>query len=165
MTERRSTPLPWTSPQGGFSMIEVLVSIVVMAFGLLGISGLIVNSVNNATQTELASRANQAANEIMDAMRANTVSSAANYLVNFGQNPLTFTSPSATAQAEIRNWLQSVKQLPNGDGQITTATGSTTEYVISIRFNNCLGTLSGAEKTACVSDAATVRTITFNFRP
>lgn len=150
----------------GFSMIEVLISILVMTFGLLGISGLMMKGVDNSTGNELASRASQSASEIMDAMRANPTN-ASSYLTNFGTDPttLTGTSPDKT---DRKQWLQALQRLPGGDGSITVdaSTADTNDYIVLVRFANCIGTLSTTEKAACA--AATnnneKRTLTFKFK-
>lgn len=55
----------------GFSMIEVLVSVVVLAVGLLGIGGLQVLSLKNNHSAYLRSQATYLAYDIIDSMRAN----------------------------------------------------------------------------------------------
>ena len=154
-------------------MIETLVSILLMTIGLLGVGGLMMSGVNNATGFDLSSRASQAANEIMDAMRANATN-ANNYITAYGTAPssLTGTTPAA---ADRNQWLTNVQRLPSGDGQITSAdptaafasaNSSACDYIVSIRFANCLGTLSAAELAACTAVASNneKRTISFRFR-
>jgi type IV pilus assembly protein PilV len=132
--------------QRGFSLIEVLVSIVVMAFGLLGVSGMMLSGVNNATGMDLSSRAAQSAGEIMDAMRANR-NNIASYVVSYSKDTASLTS--SIADTDLKQWLTAVRRLPGGDAKIELATGSTSEYVVTVRFSNCLGTLSGAELANC----------------
>lgn len=159
--------------QAGFSMIESLVSILLMTIGLLGVGALMMSGVNNATGFDLSSRASQAANEIMDAMRANATN-AKDYITAYGTAPasLTGTTPAA---ADRNQWLTNVQRLPGGDGRITyadptsacaAANLSACDYIVSIRFANCLGTLSAAEQTACQAVASDneKRIISFRFR-
>jgi type IV pilus assembly protein PilV len=154
-------------------MIETLVSILLMTIGLLGVGGLMMAGVNNASGFDLSSRASQAANEIMDAMRANATN-AKDYITAYGTVPssLTGTTPAAADRAQ---WLTNVQRLPGGDGRISyadpsaaCATGglSACDYIVSIRFANCLGTLSAAELAACTTVASDneKRTISFRFR-
>ncbi|HEY4542732.1 MAG TPA: type IV pilus modification protein PilV [Noviherbaspirillum sp.] len=56
---------------GGFSMVEVLVSIVVLAIGVLGAAGLQLSALRTASQSHLHSNALQLAIELADRMRAN----------------------------------------------------------------------------------------------
>lgn len=139
------------APQRGFSLIEVLISIIVMTFGLLGISGLMMKGVSNSTGSELASRASQSASEIMDAMRANPANASA-YQINFGTNPNTLTG-TTPADTDRKQWLEALQRLPGGDGEIKTdvATTDPNDYIVTVRFANCIGTLSDAEKAKCAA--------------
>jgi type IV pilus assembly protein PilV len=148
--------------QQGITLIEVLIAILVMTFGLLGIGGLMMAGVNNSTGSDLASRANQSASEIMDAMRANR-GNAASYVVDFGTASTTLTG-TTTADKDRKQWLAALEQLPAGSGQIKTVTGVNT-YEVRIRFANCIGTLSAVEITACTNNSATSkRELVFVFK-
>ena len=159
-------PLPRT--QAGFSMVEVLISLLLMTIGLLGISGLMLSGVNNATGMDLSSRAAQSANQIMDAMRANSTN-ASNYVTAYGTDPATLAG-TAPQNADRKMWLEAVRRLPGGDGRIETVVGAAGQYLVSIRFSNCLGTLSAGSSTseseicASPSNNSDKRTISFIFR-
>jgi type IV pilus assembly protein PilV len=150
--------------QAGFSMVEVLVSLLLMTISLLGISGLMLSGVNNSTGFDLASRASQSANEIMDAMRANSTNAAA-YVTAYGTNAATLTG-TTPADADRKQWLETVKRLPGGDGKIEENTPSPGVYQVSIRFANCLGSLSTTELTNCTTTSSDneKRVIFFQFR-
>lgn len=154
-------------------MIETLISLLLMTIGLLGVGALMMSGVNNAAGFDLSSRASQAANEIMDAMRANAAN-AKDYITPYGTAPssLTGTTPAYTDRVQ---WLTNVQRLPGGDGRIeyadATATCATSnqsacDYTVSIRFANCLGALSSTELANCkaVSSNNDKRTISFRFR-
>jgi type IV pilus assembly protein PilV len=130
-------------------MVEVLVSLLLMTIGMLGVSGLMMAGVNNTTGFDLSSRASQAANEIMDAMRANS-SNTASYVTAYGTAPssLTGTTPQDT---DRKRWLEEVKKLPGGDGKIEAVIANPGEYLVVVRFANCMGTLSDTEKSRCLS--------------
>lgn len=147
--------------QQGITLIEVLIAIVVMTFGLLGISGLMMVGVNNSTGSDLASRANQSASEIMDAMRANR-GNAASYVIDF--TTAASSSPTTTAQNDIKQWRDGLAILPGGTGKIEVITGVNT-YRVTVRFTNCIGSLSAAEIDDCkTSPTASKRDITFDFK-
>lgn len=145
----------------GISLIEVLISIIVMTFGLLGISGLMMAGVNNSTGSDLASRANQAASEIMDAMRANR-GNAVNYVTDFETDPASITGTSP-ADTDRKQWLQTLALLPGGSGEIKAGLAANT-YTVKVRFANCIGTLSALEAKACVDGTGEKRTILFIFQ-
>jgi type IV pilus assembly protein PilV len=60
-----------THTQSGFSMIEVLVTMVILAIGLLGVAGLQIASVRNTHVAAQRSIATQQASDIVERMRAN----------------------------------------------------------------------------------------------
>lgn len=142
-------------------MIEVLVSLLIMTIGLLGVAGLMLSGVNNATGFDLSSRATQSANEIMDAMRANPAN-AASYVTAYGTVAASLGT-TTVADADRKQWLQAVQRLPGGDGKIETVAGATSQYKISVRYANCMGSLSASESASCtnVSSDNEKRTISF----
>jgi type IV pilus assembly protein PilV len=60
-----------TNSQNGFSMIEVLVTMVILAIGLLGVAGLQIASVRNTQVAAQRSIATQQAYDMAERMRAN----------------------------------------------------------------------------------------------
>ena len=148
---------------GGFSLIEVLVTMVILSFGMLGVAGLLVGGVSNAASSEAMAKATQLAGEMADRMRANPVvalSATSEYLtptdaggpLNVGWTSIPpAASSTSIAKLDLRAWLLSVQsQLPSGQGKITNAVGGGGRTVtIAVRWSNCLGTLSDTEKTSC----------------
>jgi type IV pilus assembly protein PilV len=55
----------------GFTLIEVLVTMIIMSFGLLGIAGIIVTSFKNNQSSYARTQATWLANDIIERMRAN----------------------------------------------------------------------------------------------
>ncbi|MDH3637752.1 MAG: type IV pilus modification protein PilV [Gammaproteobacteria bacterium] len=76
--------------QGGFTLIEVLVSIVVMAIGLLGLAFLQAQGMAFNTTSYTRTQATFAAYDLMDRMRANPVA-ALTGAYNANAAPTTFT--------------------------------------------------------------------------
>src|ERR1700704_1087533 len=68
----RLAPTAKTSTHG-FTMLEVLISIVVIAFGLLGIAGLQAYAIKNNHSAALRSTATSLANDMIDRMKANYI--------------------------------------------------------------------------------------------
>jgi type IV pilus assembly protein PilV len=172
-TMKRALAKDLPHSQSGFSMIEVLISILVMSFGLLGIGGLMMSGVNNSTGSDLASRATQSASEIMDAMRANSALNTATnskYILGYGTS-LTSLSGTAPENVDRLQWLTTLRRdLPGGDGKIERDpdVNVTNGYIVTIQFVNCIGTLNATEKTACVnasnSNTTHIRQIPFKFK-
>jgi type IV pilus assembly protein PilV len=109
----------------GFTMLEVLISIVVIAFGLLGIAGLQAYAIKNNYSASLRVTATSLANDMIDRMKANYVAvmngdynkpSTADYGTSVA-NCLAVAgcTSSELAQNDLYEWAQRVAAaLPNG---------------------------------------------------
>lgn len=138
--------------EAGFSLIEVLVSVVIMTLGLVGASMTLMNTVNNASNTEISERATQLAYEMMDAMRANRIN-ASSYVTAYGTTPP--SSTATVANMDLKSWLTTLQQLPGGDGKIEKPSTTSDEYLVTVRYTNCLGSLSSTELSNCKDTANT----------
>jgi len=112
-------------PHRGFTLVEVLVAIVVLSFGVLGVVGMQVAALQSNKEARNQSVAVALGRELGDMMRSNkdiallTTNSTVNpYLIDFnGTVPTTttncFTGACATtlavAQFNVRDWLTRVK--------------------------------------------------------
>ena len=112
---------------GGFSLVEVLVSIVVMTFGLLGMVGMQAAALKANREARIQSSAISLAKELADMIRGNKavgVATTSNpYLGDFNSVPLAAASPSyclsvrssttcadvtAVANSQMTEWLARV---------------------------------------------------------
>lgn len=152
----------------GFSLIEVLVTLVILAFGLLGIAGLMVSGISNTASSEALSKASQLAGDMADRIRANpaaALSGASEYITAYSDDAP--ANPATIAQADKKAWLDALAaQLPQGDGKITSSAGGGQRKIdIEVRWSNCLGTLNDAERTSCKDNsAAAFRTVSLELR-
>lgn len=160
---------PWQkNNQTGFSLIEVLVTLLILAFGLLGVAGLLVSGVSNAASSEAMSKASQLAADMADRMRANpaiALSATGEYITAY-TDPAP-SSPATIAMRDKKEWLEALAvQLPQGDGKITsTVGGGQRKLEIEVRWSNCLGTLSDTSKTSCQNDSTTAfKTVSLELR-
>lgn len=165
-------------PQRGFSLIEVLVTMLILAFGLLGVAGLLVGGVSNAAGSESLNKANQLASGMADRIRANplvALGATSEYLINEntaweGQPQLWVeTAPVGATIAinDVQEWMTALAtQLPSGRGRIyNTVGGGARQVNIQIAWSSCFGTLSDAEQTKCRDDSANAfRSINFELR-
>jgi type IV pilus assembly protein PilV len=127
-----SRPVRNVRREAGFTLVEVLVSIVVLSFGLLGMVGLQAASLQANRDARLQSTAVVLARELAEMMRGNkdeALRSSNNpYLIGRVNHPLAAptpvyclsvggtacTTPGAVAQAELTDWLARVDDaLPN----------------------------------------------------
>ncbi|OOG36934.1 type IV pilus modification protein PilV [Polaromonas sp. A23] len=156
------------SNHAGFSMIEVLVTLVILSFGLLGVAGLLVSGVSNAASSEAMSKASQLAADMADRIRANPVvamSATSQYITTYAD--VAPTSPTSIAERDKKEWLEALAvQLPQGDGKITsTVSAGQRKMEIEVRWSNCLGTLSDAARTLCTDNSAAAwKTVNFELR-
>lgn len=116
----------------GFTLIEVLVSMVIMAVGLLGLAGLQTLSLRDNQDAYLSSQATALAYEMSDRIRANaaywkgpvpTPSCPAANLCNSAANPC---DAAAMANFDYCYWKDSVaKKLVAGASATVSVSGST----------------------------------------
>jgi type IV pilus assembly protein PilV len=119
------------SAQSGFTMLEVLISIVVIAFGMLGVAGLQAFALKNSQSASYRSVATVLATDIIDRIRANPVGATNNFYVTAsGQQgseaeaaSCLTSSGCASAEAlaghDLFEWhLLVSRSLPNGVGVV-----------------------------------------------
>jgi type IV pilus assembly protein PilV len=157
---------------GGFTLVEVLVSLVILAIGLLGIAKLMLFSSHSNDSAYLRSQATSLAYEILDDMRANrqeaiiagTYNTAAAVpaavpgalCVGVGS----CTTPTQVALYDVYQWglhlnansgVAPPGALPNGQGTVTTVTAaSQTTVTIVVSWDD-----SVAQNTLNVGSATT----------
>jgi type IV pilus assembly protein PilV len=103
----------------GFTLIEVLISILVFSFGLLGAAAMQAMAVQTATQNGDRSRAAMLANEMVSTLWA--------------------TQSSTPASADLAAWKAKVATattsgLPNGIGSVAPCTGIANCAVVTISW-------------------------------
>ena len=132
------------SPSAGFSLIEVLVSVLVLALGLLGVAAMQATALRNSQSALERSQGAIQSYAILDAMRANRA--AAN---NGSYNLTSWTcappAVSATLQSrDLNRWILSLQQDlgPNACGRITCGTA---RCVVDVRWDDSRGSGGGTE--------------------
>lgn len=115
--------------QTGVTLIEVLITIVVMSIGLMGFAALQTVSMKSNGTALYRSYATLAAYDIADCMRANRLAArSGSYNVNFVSAAP--SSPTTVAQQDLKKWLDALAaNLPSGDGDINVASGTATIQV------------------------------------
>jgi type IV pilus assembly protein PilV len=132
-----------TRSQRGFTLVEVLASMVVLSIALLGIAKLMMFASRSNDSAYLRSQATQLAYEILDTMRANR-QTAINHgydtaLTSVPAAPSTCLQPavcsnSSLALYDVYTWKQRLSVasgglLPSGQGSIVTTTSGTSPTV------------------------------------
>lgn len=102
--------------QRGFSLIEVLVTIVVVSFGMLGFAGLLNESIVSNRQAHMRSQATLLAHDIVERMRVNRPAAVSgSYTIALATSP----GGSTLAAADLVEWKSLLgSYLPAGDGSV-----------------------------------------------
>lgn len=142
--------------QTGFTMLEVLVAIVVLSFGLLGLAGLQADGLRNNTSAYLRTQANLLAYDMLDRMRANLQG-----VENGDYDDLLGTAPTdpgcissgcsiaQMAQHDAYEWSQKLAEiLPEGQGKVA-GTGIGSVFTITVMWDDLR---TGATGTNCSGD-------------
>lgn len=135
----------FTRTQAGASMIEVLVSIIILSIGLLGMAGLQTAGLKSNQSASFRSTASMMAYSILDSMRANRVVAGAggyNHSLSEEDASETETKVEAEAEAEIpgdvKTWLEELAlRLPDGAG--TVAVDADNKVTITIQWDDSRG--------------------------
>lgn len=132
--------------QSGFSMVEVLVALVVLAIGLLGIAALYLNSLQSGRTAIYRTQAITLAADLADRIRMNRTAQAA-YGTLFADAEAVVgacatvggCSDADLASTDLANWKAEIaEQLPNGQGQVVVtlpaAAGEPATYVVTVQW-------------------------------
>ena len=157
-------------PQTGFSLIEVLIALVVIAIGLLGIAGMQALALSNTSVARQRSLAAIQAASMGSMMRANrgywesatsvdVTATGASSGTSWSSTTLsgsvssqgvdcaasTCSTPLQMAAYDLQNWgLFIVQQLPKGTGRVQCAAGNPVSCRVSVSWAEKSVTLNGA---------------------
>ncbi len=127
----------------GFTLIEVLIAMVVLAVGLLGLAALQTTSLKNNQSAYFRSQATQLAYDIADRVRANPTG---NYNNQAGTNDNCVDNACSTAQMagyDLSQWNTDLASLlPSGEGVVcidSTPNPNTSDGGASKAAHNCDG--------------------------
>jgi type IV pilus assembly protein PilV len=132
--------------QAGFTMVEVLVALVVLAIGLLGIAGLLLKSLQSGRTATYRTQAINLAADLADRIRMNRTATNG-YATLFGDVEVEVPACDGTggctdaelAATDLSRWKATLAQvLPNGQGQVVVTpplgTGEPNNYVITVQW-------------------------------
>ncbi len=137
----------------GFTLLEVLITLIIMSIGLLGLAALQISSLRNNHSAEHRGQATELARSMSDRMRANAFYVRALNGGLYGtldeKTATETTSCSALnpcasdilAENDLFEWNRFIEAvLPGGDASIArTGDGSTAVYTISVRWLDVSG--------------------------
>jgi type IV pilus assembly protein PilV len=122
----------------GFSLLEVLVGLIILAIGLLGLAGMQMVSLRQNNDAYLRSQATLQAYDILDRMRANRrYALDGEYVIDYGEQP--DTGLPDQVYEDLNLWKSSLSAtLPGpGDGAVEVTNG--TIVTISIQWHETTG--------------------------
>lgn len=122
--------------QRGISLIEVLVSVVVLSIGLLGVAAMQSIALRGGQSSLESSQAVIQTNSILESIRTNAANATA---YNNASWICTAGTGGTLAQNDLRDWIGSLKTTMGVDGDTTTCgriTGCPGACVIGVRWND-----------------------------
>ena len=151
---RRSGPRLHRRRQAGLSLIEILVSVVILGIGLLGVAAMQSLALRGGQSSLEASQAVMQTNAIIEAMRANRINAD-----DYATAGMVCAVPSGGTLAEndIANWISSLKTSIAGVTTDTTTCGQITgcpaNCVITVRWDD---SRAGGSATRTFSTRTTI---------
>jgi type IV pilus assembly protein PilV len=135
--------------QKGVGLIEVLVTMLILAVGLLGLAGLETQSLRYSHEAYLRTQTSVLAGDMIDRLRANSsiALTTNNYNFSLTDTPTGLANACETAACsganlaayDFKQWRDEIEsQLPGGGGSVTPSTINAAgwrEYTILIEFN------------------------------
>jgi len=110
-------PLRLPPANQGFTLVEVLVTVVIFSVGLLGLAGLQATGIKLNHSSLIRSQATLLAYEIVDSMRANRTNVAGYAIAIDADPPGTVVT---LADQDLVDWIGNLSQtLPSGDGSVS----------------------------------------------
>ncbi len=148
----------------GFTIIEVLVSMLILSFGVLSLGVLQITALQNTQGGYLRSQATILAYDIVDSMRANIPAvTGGDYRLTFeAQTPAAVDcygdeadcSTDQMASADLNRWRTVLgNYLPSGNGQVGTVDiGDSTQVTVSITWVDPYSVESGNEQLVMLAE-------------
>ena len=124
------------SQQRGFTLLEVMIAVFVLAIGLLGMAHLQITSLKHNQTAEFRTQAALLAADMLDRMRANRdAAHNGNYAISLASDPP--ESTNSIADADIVDWQNNIATfLPNGDGGIACGAFTiNTEFICDVTIS------------------------------
>lgn len=135
--------------QSGFSMIEILITLVILAFGLLGLAGMQSVGLKNTQASMQRSEATMIGYDIIDRMRSNcSAALGGDYDI-----ALTASSPTAgsIANTDLSEWRSAINStFTTGKGAVSV-TASTFIATVTVQWDDSRATGGNAAQQVVVT--------------
>ena len=122
--------------QRGVTLVEVLVTVIIISVGLLGVAALHLTSLRTGYESNVRSKAVWFASDIIERMRSNRDAARAGaYTVALGSS----LTPGTVAGNDVNAWqaalIDTTSGIPAGQGSISSvAVGSNIVFTVSIQW-------------------------------
>ena len=122
------------SNERGVGMLELLVAILILSFGILGIAALQARALSYSQLSTFRSQATALTDDVLDRMRADRVSARAGTWDTASNQPASRYGTTGTwADRELADWKHRVETLlPSGTASITAGTSSSATSPVRI---------------------------------
>ena len=150
--------------ENGFTLIEVLVSMVILSIGLLGMVGMQLTAMQNTQGGYMRAQASMMVYDVFDRMRANTPA-VTNGDYDLALNAETPAMPACTgvgancstdqiADFDLSSWRTIMGiYMPAGNGSVATVdNGTTTGVTVTVNWIDPYSAEDGAEVLAMVAE-------------
>ena len=105
------------SSRGGFSLVEVVVAMVVLTYGLLGTAGTTLYIVREVTVADMATKRSMAVRSCMERARSMHFDTVGAGVDSIGEYELAWTSSAVDARTKL------VRVIATGPGLVSSSTG------------------------------------------
>ena len=123
--------------QRGATLIEVLVTFVILAVGIMGLAGMQVRSLSFSQSALYRTTATALADDMLDRMRANRTAATTNLYNTALANPASSFTNATQPQRDLGEWKAQIEaQLPSGQGAIAISGSVVT---ISVKWDDTRG--------------------------
>jgi type IV pilus assembly protein PilV len=127
IVERATAPNSRKKKQSGASMIELLVSLLIFSFGMLGLAGLQVRSLSMSQSSLYRSQATALTDDILDRMRADRDNALAGQWTTALTNASSSIATTPLAKSDMKDWKATVEALlPDGKASVAVGSGTVT---------------------------------------
>lgn len=143
--------------QNGATLIEVLITVVILSIGLIGLAGLQSTSVQSNQSAYYRSQATILAYDLADRMRANrTEALKDDYVVDFPTSASNNAVTGSQADKDLAQWLNNLAlNLPDGTGKVER---SDTLVTISVRWDDNRGRIKATDDASTNTEIFVYRT-------
>lgn len=155
MRNHHSVPRTSLVRQRGASLLEVMISVLIMGIGLLGIAAMQATALRNSQSSLERSQAVIQSYTILEAMRANRAAALTNQY-NLAQTCDPPAANATLAQNDVRNWITQLEQ--------TLGNSANTCGAIACNAGNCLVTVQWDDSRGADNAGASSATYTISTR-